>query len=207
MKKKARDNEEAEKNPGHAFPLLAFLALAWIGGFFYFAGQIEALAPSGSKADAIVVLTGGGNRINTGLDLLQAGQAHKMFISGVDSRVSQAKIISLWKDGQKRPTPCCLTLGHEARNTEQNALESAQWVQKEKIGSLHLVTSSYHMPRALFEFRNELPGVKIMPYPVPPTGTEFAAKGGFWPLVFVEYNKTLLAMARSALRPREKQKT
>jgi uncharacterized SAM-binding protein YcdF (DUF218 family) len=47
------------------------LALAWVAGFLWFVRDVESPATPAGKADGIVVLTGGAERIATGLHLLQ----------------------------------------------------------------------------------------------------------------------------------------
>ena len=60
------------------------LLTAWIVGFTAFAKYVQALLPDDTvKADAIVVLTGGSERIATAAELFKQNCAKKMFISGV----------------------------------------------------------------------------------------------------------------------------
>lgn len=147
--------------------------------------------------DSIVVLTGGAHRIDTGLDLLHDGLAKHLFISGVDSRVTVEKLISLWNRENKSDIPCCITLGHDAHNTRQNADEVKRWVEKENIDSIRLVTASYHMPRALLELKEIMPEKKIVMHPV--TSSKDSSDDNSLPLSFEEYNKTLLTWLRIRL--------
>src|SRR5690606_5501745 len=98
---------------------------------------------------------------------------------------------------------CCVTLGHQAHNTHQNAAEARKWVAGVRdVRSAYIVTSSYHIPRALLEFRQALPGLTLYPAPVPHrTGPDHDQKN-FWHLAFSEYNKTLLTWLRVMLTPR-----
>ena len=64
--------------------LIATIVLIWLGGLMIFARSMPRdVADSDSKTDAIVVLTGGSERLTEGLALLAGGQARKLFISGV----------------------------------------------------------------------------------------------------------------------------
>lgn len=171
--------------------LIGFLALAtvWVLGFAAFIGTIKAYKPSNSPADMIVVLTGGAERINTGLDLLEKNRAPSLFISGVNEDVDQNDIIKLWHP-KSADAPCCITLGYDARNTEQNAVEVRNWVaQNPDTKSIILVTTHYHMPRSLAEIQKALKksgsDVDIYPHPV-------ITKERFWIMCFKEYHKTIL---------------
>ena len=64
----------------------AFIALVWALGFAWFAIFLPQPL-DGRTTDAIVVLTGSGGRIDRGLELMQAGAAKRMLISGVDRSV------------------------------------------------------------------------------------------------------------------------
>ena len=52
---------------------IAFILLAWMLGFAWFALLLPQPAPI-AQTDAVVVLTGGPNRINRGLEILEAGE-------------------------------------------------------------------------------------------------------------------------------------
>lgn len=150
--------------------------------------------PSAEPVEAIIVLTGGENRVKTGLDLLEAGQSDKLFISGVNPKTSTQDILKMWKDGPHK-APCCITLGHEAQNTEENARETKDWIEKNGIQSIRLVTSDYHMSRSLLEFGKGLPDLTILPHPI--RSDDISVRNAkFWKLIFGEYNKTILTWLR-----------
>src|SRR4051812_33209513 len=118
------------RTAGLAAALLLLLAV-WLGGFVWFVGsslwvKTDRTAPT----DAIVVLTGGKMRLETGLALLQAGKAAKLFISGVNPAVDQETLLRAFGPAAKREA-CCIVLGHAADNTVGNALETAIWMQQE----------------------------------------------------------------------------
>ncbi len=180
------------------------LSLLWLGGYLAFAAWVAGMKPDDASlpTDAVIVLTGGARRVNTGLELLAKGHAPQLYISGVNTAVSLDDILSQWQSApeEKRAAACCIILDHKARNTAQNASETKDWAKSENIRSLRLVTSSYHMPRAFLEFRSVLPGVRIVPHPVVSIRTDLET-GRFWTLTFIEYHKTILTLLRTHFRP------
>jgi uncharacterized SAM-binding protein YcdF (DUF218 family) len=142
------------------------------------------------STQAIIVLTGGNGRINEGLNMLAQKIAPTLFISGVNKDTTKKDIFNSWKNPTSTK-PCCLTLGYKSTDTITNATEVKQWVTDNNIDEFHLVTSSYHMPRAAMEIRNQLPEKSIIKHPV--FSDDFQSwKGRFWKLTFSEYNKFLI---------------
>ena len=177
------------------------VSIVWSAGFFLFAHKIETFStpPSTIHTDAIVVLTGGAERINTGLDLLQSGSAEKLLISGVDERVTLDKIMSMWKGHMDNPD-CCIFIGHMAQNTKQNAVEARQWADQMYVRSIRLVTSGYHMPRAIVELHAAMPDIEILPHPIfPGNGETSSWKNQRLIVMANEYNKTILGATRTSL--------
>jgi len=180
-------------------PIINFVALAlftvfilWALGWLWFATNIALAAPEKitKEYDAIVVLTGGNGRVNKGLDLLADGVSDKLFISGVNEGSTEADILNSWKNRNGR-TPCCFELGYKATDTMGNAQEVKEWIEKNDITQILLVTSSYHMTRAQLEISKAVGDIQITPYPVLTSDFE-AWKGRFWKLSFSEYNKTII---------------
>jgi len=184
--------------------LIAALAAAWGIGFLIFVQDIpraDANTPA-PQVDAIVVLTGGSGRLEAGLDLLKAGQAKKMFVSGVYPGVDVAALLE--RNGTTpRSLDCCIALGYAADDTTGNADETAAWMAKERYRSLLLVTANYHLPRSLLEFRTAMPDTEIAVWPVHPPAVEIN-RWWRWPgtarLLVSEYNKYLAAILRIWLR-------
>jgi len=184
-----------------AFAYLLFLILLiWICGYGAFLLHIKTLKPENpeQKTDAVIVLTGGAQRINAGLDLYANNLAPQLFISGVHNLVKESEIKAMWK-GSKSLPECCITLGHDATTTIENALEAEKWIKDNNIQSVRLVTSNYHMPRALMEFScvHENSNVEIITHPVNKKGTT-----KYYALAFKEYNKTIFRWSVLALRKR-----
>ena len=176
------------------------LLILWGLGFLWFSTTIAMTTSDAEskKTEAIIVLTGGNGRINEGLDLLADKLAPKLFISGVHKDVTNADIFKSWKN-PTTPAPCCITLGYNSTDTISNATEVEQWVQEHNIDSFRLVTSSYHMPRAILEIRARLPDISIIKHPVLTDDFE-SWKGSFWTLTFSEYNKTLLRWMQTFIK-------
>lgn len=179
--------------------LLVIIA-AWLGGFVWFAERAVVYPDAGQqRTDAIVVLTGGSERLAHGIDLLDQGLADALFISGVHSGIGIADLPALQT---REDLPCCITLGYDAGDTAGNAVETAAWVAEGGIASIRLVTSNYHMPRSLVEFRRLMPDLEIVADPVDPMPVrldEWYRWPGTTELLFREYNKTLIALGRSWL--------
>jgi uncharacterized SAM-binding protein YcdF (DUF218 family) len=163
--------------------MIAFLLLAWILGFAWFALFLP--APAGTaKTDAVVVLTGGTNRIDRGLQIIRQGKARRMLISGVDRDVKPAELAIQYKDAA-RIFDCCVDLGFRAVDTRSNALETARWVKRHNVKSVRLVTNNWHMRRARFELDQAMPSdIRIVNDAVPAAPT--------FKVLFKEYTKFLL---------------
>ena len=193
----------------HAWRLAAVAALAvaftFVAGFAAFVSAIQkADVPlTAAGADAVVVLTGGAGRVVEGIDLLAAGRAKKLFVSGVDRGVDVAALLAAARRGPAG-IECCIALGHGADDTAGNAAETARWMAAEGFASLLLVTTDWHMPRSLIEFRRAMPKATIVPRPVP-SPTVHVADWWRWPgstqLLAGEYIKVLAALARARLAP------
>ena len=146
--------------------LLLILSLVWVGGLVSFVAYIPQSSPVVTRqADAIVVLTGGSERLPAGIGLLEEGVADRLFVTGVHAGVDVAEILDL--NAQVLTTlACCIDLGHDARHTVGNARETANWMASGERTSMILVTANYHMPRSLVLFRRMMPTIEIIPYPV-----------------------------------------
>jgi len=142
------------------------LLMVWLAGLAVFiVSSVLVRVDTESPTDAVVVLTGGRLRLETGLALLDQGKAKKLFISGVNPRVDRDLLLRLLGARPEREA-CCIVLGREADNTIGNAKETAGWMHEEGYRSLRLVTSWYHMRRSLVEFGRAMPRVTIIAHPV-----------------------------------------
>ncbi|MGH6814265.1 MAG: YdcF family protein [Hyphomicrobiaceae bacterium] len=171
-------------------------------GFILFAaavtGETSANVP---RADGIVVLTGRGEpRLPHAGRLLKEGKAHRLLVSGVNRRISKDSVRRLMKLDE--PTfQCCVDVGYDAQDTAGNADETRAWVERLRLSSLIVVTSSYHMPRSLTEISLVLPEAQLHAYAVVPKDSHSRP---WWlhfdtvRLLISEYVKFLPAAARYA---------
>jgi uncharacterized SAM-binding protein YcdF (DUF218 family) len=181
---------------------------AWLFGLLYFIADIppglsDPTAPLRAelRTDAAVVLTGGHGRLQAGFSLLEQGGAKKLFISGVYDGVAVRELLRLTAKAQDE-RGCCVVLGYAAGDTIGNAAETADWMEEEHFESLRLVTSNYHMPRALLEFGMAMPDVRIIPHPVASPNVhidEWWRRRGTAHLLIIEYSKYLVALLRDRL--------
>lgn len=183
------------------YVLLPCLAL-WITGLLCFAALVNKKpVDENTKTEAIVALTGGTERLATAVELLKQGKAQKLLISGVDRKVDW---LNLAQTIDELPPELNdkIVLGHVARNTMENALESLAWMKRNGFTSLRLVTASYHMPRSYSEFKNVMPDIKILPHPVFPQTFKHAdwwKWRGSTALIVSEYTKFLFVSLRNLL--------
>ncbi len=178
----ARPRRRSRGFAGAALRLVAVVALGWVAGLLWFSLTLPAAAPLATRTDAVVVLTGGAGRLARGVEVLQAGAAPRMLISGVKPSSSMAMIA----EAANIPMSAFTTtdLGYGAVDTRSNAEETASWVTRRQVRSLRLVTSASHMRRARLELSRVLPAnVRVVPDAVP---HEVGAPGIPW-----EYTKFL----------------
>ena len=121
-----------------------------------------------ASVDAIVVFSGGSNRIESAVELLEKKLAKKLFISGVHPKTTKDDILTK-NIGNDKIFNCCVDLGNNAINTFENALETAEWVNKNQFNSVLLVTSNYHIKRSLIILRKINPHTNFIPYPIKST--------------------------------------
>jgi uncharacterized SAM-binding protein YcdF (DUF218 family) len=176
--------------------------LFWLAGLCAFLQSIpKQIEDTTTLTDTIVVLTGGSLRLQTGLELLQKGNAGKLFISGVHRGVDVQQLLRLARQSPIE-ADCCIFLGHEADDTAGNAQETAVWMDKHVYRSMRLVTAAYHMPRSIIEFRHAMPNTTILLHPVFPKQVKLD-KWWMWPgtagLILGEYSKYLISKTRHIL--------
>jgi uncharacterized SAM-binding protein YcdF (DUF218 family) len=183
--------------------ICALFLVALTAGFFVFAHRVSVM-PAGSlqAADGIVVLTGDEDRISEAIQLLAKGRAERLLISGVNKATRAPQIISLNKAGRSEAFlfNCCVDLDKRSLNTEENAFEATAWAKSRGYRSLIVVTSTYHMPRALIELRQTMPEAELVPYPVksPRLATDWWNDPGTTWVLCKEYLKFVTASTRYA---------
>ena len=180
--------------------------VAGVLGFFWFLARVPAEeVPPDRKAEGIVVLTGGAARINDAIELLAAERGHRLLITGVNPTTHTAELARLTPQYRKL-FECCIDLDRSAMNTIGNAVETRRWARARGFHSLLVVTSAYHMPRAIAELEHELPDVTLIEFPV---WTERQRQNPWWTdgatarLVISEYLKYVYTVVRIHVVPRE----
>ncbi len=143
--------------------LAIVLLIVGFAGFIWFLPEQEIALDR--NADGIVVLTGGTSRVSDALELLAAGRGKRLLITGVNPGTTNADIGRQVVD-YNRMLACCVDLDYSAQNTLGNAVQTRRWALAHRFSSLIIVTSAYHMPRALAEVAHQLPDVTLIPYPV-----------------------------------------
>ena len=159
--------------------LLLIVVIVWFVGLLAFAGRIDKLTPAAEPpvSDAVAVLTGASTeRIKVAVRLLEEGKGKRLLVSGVNTEVTREDLLDV--TGAWKPIyQCCVDLGFEAADTKGNAQEIAAWAQKHSFKQVIVVTADYHMPRSMLELRGEMPGTKLIAYPVK---TDAVDAGKWW---------------------------
>lgn len=185
------------------------VAMLVVCGIFLFVGLgfvdfLSRVPPSEEKpsrnADGIVVLTGGSSRVSDALELLSIGYGRRLLISGVHPTNGYSDIQRTLPDSQ-RLLACCVDLDHSAINTRSNATETRRWALERGFHSLIVVTSNYHMPRAIVELSHSMPDIELVPFAV--VGEKWREEpwwtsGAALRLLLSEYAKYLFAQTRVA---------
>jgi uncharacterized SAM-binding protein YcdF (DUF218 family) len=177
---------------------LLLVLLLWGPGLAWYAAQMpDQVDDPDSITDAIVVLTGGSERLRVGLDLLRQGKAPLLFVSGVHPETTLDDLLideTLSPALRQR-----VILGYVAVDTVGNAVETAVWMNDRHIHSIRLVTAAYHMPRSLLEFRAALPKAAVVAHPVFPPNVKqqhWWSYPGTAELFASEFTKYLVARLR-----------
>ena len=175
---------------------------AFFGGFLWFADSVTSLkTPDGVKADAIVVLTGGYQRIEQALGLLRDGAGRRLLISGAHPSTTPGQIRKVTQ-GSADLFECCVDIGYDAIDTIGNANETARWIHDHGYKSVLVVTNNYHMMRSLHELRRADPETEFIAYPV--INSDLTRKAWFAEpdvlrTMLSEYGKVVLATFRDWL--------
>ena len=189
--------------------LLSFLFIgltaAFFIGFAWFATTVTQMKQPGtvSSTDAIVVLTGGTDRLKPAIELLKKGSGKKLLISGVNPETTKKEIIRAY-DIDADLADCCVDLDQIAANTVGNATQSAKWLRANNFKSVILVTSNYHMPRAEKELHRLAGSAKIVKYPLVNSDLsnwKWLEQPDVFRLILTEYLKTILTMGNHLTKP------
>jgi uncharacterized SAM-binding protein YcdF (DUF218 family) len=178
--------------------LLLVVVLGCIGFIVFTTGLERDQQEPEHPADGITVLTGGHSRIDEAMRLLAHGKAKRVLITGVNRATTIEELKDLASQGDQL-FDRFVDIDHEARNTIDNATETSEWVAQHRYRSVIVVTSNYHMPRALAELGRAMPGVALIPYSVVDNNVHLHrwwAYPGTTKLLLSEYLKYLPALGR-----------
>ena len=110
-------------------------------------------------------VTGGSSRVSDAMELLAGGYGKRLLISGVYPTTAASDISRSLPDNQSL-LGCCVDLDRSAVNTRSNAAETRRWAHDRGFKSLIVVTSNYHMPRAIVELSHAMPDIQLIPFAV-----------------------------------------
>lgn len=182
---------------------LAVIFLALLGyalSFVLFVSNLPVAPAVPPKADGIVALTGGNERLDTAVALLERGVGQRLLVSGVAAETTKETVGKMSEGGPR--FACCADIGYAAEDTHGNAQEAADWTREHHFNSLVIVTGRYHMPRTMKEFSALLPDVTLIAYPVEQNRV---ALDGWWrhpktaQLLHREYVKYLASLVTTRL--------
>jgi uncharacterized SAM-binding protein YcdF (DUF218 family) len=113
-----------------------------------------------NKSIGIVALTGGRNRIETAVKLLNDGLGERMLISGVKPGTKVQTITK--RENVELSTDKPVDLGYIATDTVGNAKEVGTWANIHEIEKILVVTSFYHIPRSRLELEKEISNKELL---------------------------------------------
>ena len=184
-------------------------AILWSAALAWFVHTMPAQNDvADTRVGALVVLTGGEDRVEYGLTMLADGMAPVLFISGVGAKATEEEMLSSHATANVREriyeAGAEIILDHEAKSTVSNADQAANFIRKRGITTIRLITANYHMKRSMREFRNAIPEITILADPVFPSGFR---RDEWWQhentrrLVFSEFHKYFAVLLRDWIRP------
>jgi len=184
-----------------ALALLMFCLVAIL--FVDFAYRTSTMRQREVSTDAIVVLAGGRGRVEEGIRLYRSHSARLLFLVGVDPSVRKG---DLFKEKRGERGGEEVFLEKASRNTLENALYTRDLIAQRKVRSIRLITSRYHMMRAVLIFRSILPkDIAVYPYPVDSKNLKekWWSHGGSSRLLLGEFYKYCLFRAFFLFAPGE----
>lgn len=193
-------------NKSSFFIILILFISCFFVGLFNFQEKILSLEKNRNIVNSnIVILTGGSNRIKEGLKIVSninklTKTDFKILISGTGKGFTKATLKKiLTSDFNLKLVECCIELESISKDTYSNASETYKWTKKNDINNIILITSNYHMPRAILEFKNRMPNQQIFTYPITPKNHDiknWLYSSDTFSLIFFEYSKLLIASLR-----------
>ena len=187
--------------------IIISIFILWFVGLFNYKEKIVTLRKSSFvQATNIVILTGGSNRIKDGLKIIKNLENSaiintKLLISGTGKGFTISNVKKLLPKNKSLNIflKCCIELDNKSQNTHSNAIETLKWAKKKNIKTFILITSNYHMPRAVLEFKARMPNFEIITHPITPKKHDISNwmhSFETFSLIFIEYSKFLIAISK-----------
>ena len=174
--------------------ILCVLVVATAGFASFSKKSRNIVRPANLSVDGIVVLTGGPERIPAAVRLLERKTAKRLLISGVYPATTARQLSQITR-AESSLFKCCVDLDKRAPDTRGNAAEAADWATRHKFRKIAVVTSDYHILRAIVEFSRAMPNVELVAYPVTSSDAGKPARSfSMLRLWISEYIKYLLAL-------------
>ena len=157
------------------------------------------------KNTNIVILTGGTNRIKDGFDIInkfdeKSKYTIKILVSGTGKGFTKLSLQNMLSpDFDLKLIKCCVELDAISQNTYSNAKQTLKWSTRNNIKEFILITSNYHMPRSILEFKNKMPNIRILTYPIKPRKHEinnWLNSFETFSLIFYEFCKFIISNIR-----------
>lgn len=172
------------------------VASAWPAALFSsYLGSLGRPPDAFEHTRAIVSLAGGPGRLGRGLDLLDAGKADVLLLSGT-GKGARLEDIFPGRDLSRFASGNVILLESRSTSTYENAIEAwAVLAARGEVREIVLLTSNYHMLRSEFVFRKVFPADVVIR--IHPVEAENVAPGQWWKddkarrIVFNEYLKYL----------------
>ncbi len=185
---------------------LSFIFIFFLIKLINFKENISSVTKFNNKEiPNIVVLTGGTNRIKNGLKIINNFKNskkidYKILVSGTGLGFTKTSLKKkLGPNFNPKLIQCCIDLDSVSKNTFTNAIETYKWTRKNDIKEFILITSNYHMPRAILEFNNIMPNLNIYTYAIIPKKhniENWLSSYKTFSLIFTEYCKYIVASLR-----------
>ena len=160
--------------------ILILTTLFIIFDFYKFYNLVHSFKNNEKIYNNLVVLTGGTNRIKDTLKTFFSDKPNKinLLISGAGKGFSKKTLKNLFSSEiiSEEIVECCIEIENKSKNTISNAVETLKWVKKNNFKTITLITSDYHMPRAIIEFKNIISDLKISTYILATSKDNFARK-------------------------------
>lgn len=143
------------------------------------------LANGKKMPEALVVITGDKNRISKALELLSQTPESWLLISGVSKKTNLNALVALHGGSEKSLSAIegRIIIDSQATSTMENAEETEKVLQEKSIQEMILITSDYHMVRALGIFKRKVTAT-VIPYAVSSDLTEGLSG---WPVLAFKF--------------------